>query len=170
MRHVLTMVTVAMLSSGLASLGTAGDPTTPAAKAPSKAAAGADVRADIHRTLAALIQARSAEKPDTAKVDELARKLEQLRGKLRGQSGAIAGNAGGPGRCPWGGPGVGYGRGMGAGYGRGPGAGRGMGWNGGGGGMGRGAGLGRDPGGAAFVDRDGDGVCDNYELRHGTRQ
>jgi hypothetical protein len=78
--------------------------------------------------------------------------------------------------CPWGGPGMGFGRGPAwSGTGRGQGVGRGLGWGAGaargpGGGQGRGfgpgAGWGRG-GGPAFVDEDHDGVCDNYELRHG---
>jgi len=98
-------------------------------------------------------------------------------------AGRLPGRRAGYGRCPAWGPGRGYGgrpgRGFGAGYGRGParraapGYGRGPGW-------GRGPGYGWGPGRAArrgpgfgrgwgaFLDEDGDGVCDNYEsLRAG---
>jgi hypothetical protein len=66
--------------------------------------------------------------------------------------GAAAGYGRGWGRgYGWGrGRGPGWGRGRGAGWGRGGGAGWGRGW---------GRGLGRGP---AFVDKDGDGVCDRY--------
>ncbi len=106
--------------------------------------------------------------PDQAKIDKLTKKLQLLREKLQAQAPAAAGWT-----CPLGGPGMGFGRGpawggrgqgwgpggagFGPGRGRGPGAGRGF-------GPGAGLGLGGGPG---FVDRDKDGICDNYELRHG---
>ena len=63
---------------------------------------------------------------------------------------------------------AGWGRG-GKGAGFGPGGGRG--WGGGyGQGFGPGAGQGRAPGGAAFVDKDNDGICDHYELQQGNAQ
>jgi hypothetical protein len=178
------MVTMAVLWGGLMSFGMAED--LKATKSPGKTvqasaenAASAGLRAEIHRTLAALIEARSAAKPDQAKVDELAQKLQQLREKLQTQN--TAANAAAGWGCPSGGPGPGYGRGAGrggagrgagfgpgAGRGWGPGAGRGWGPGAGRGqGFGPGAGQGLAPGGAAFVDKDNDGVCDYYELRHG---
>ena len=74
-----------------------------------------ELRAEIHRTLAALIEAQSAEKPDQAKVDELTKRLQQLRGKLRSQNATAVGDAPAAWGCPWGGPGPGYGRGGGLG-------------------------------------------------------
>jgi hypothetical protein len=178
MRHVLTIVTTAALWGGLISFGMAEDPkatNSPDNKVEARAetTGNAALRAEIYRTLAALIEARSAEKPDQAKVDELTQKLQQLRGKLRSQNAATVGNAAAGWGCPWGGPGLGYGRGAGRGGGGrgagfGPGCGRG--WGGGAGhgqGFGPGAGQGRAPGGATFVDKDIDGICDYYELRHG---
>jgi hypothetical protein len=162
---------MAALWCGLVSVGMAEDKK--ASKSPegkkvetqASAPAQADVRAEMHRTMAALIEAQAAEKPDPAKIDRLAKELQQMRATLRAQSAAGAGNPAGAWRCPWGGPGMGCGRGAGwGGPGRGPGAGRG--W-GGGHGFGPGAGLGLAPGGAAFVDEDNDGICDQFELRHG---
>lgn len=157
--------------------------------APAKAKAQADklapakLRAKMHRTLAALIEAQSAAKPDQAKIGKLTEQLETLRKQLWAQ-----GPAGRPGQpagwqCPWGGPGRGYGpgpgygrgpgRGKGPGYGMGPGRGYGMGpaYGRGGGpggpwgpGPGRGAGYGRGFGWQRwFVDEDGDGICDNAQ-------
>jgi hypothetical protein len=139
--------------------------------------AKADLRADIHLTMAALIEAQSAEEPDQAKIDKLTKKLQQLRGKLQAQAPAAAGNQPAGWACPLGGPGRGFGRsaawgglgqGQGAGRGAGFGPGAGRGWGGGAGrGFGPGAGMGRAPGGPTFVDKDNDGTCDNYEVRHG---
>jgi hypothetical protein len=172
------MVTAAVLWSGLASLGAADDQK--AAKSPDNdkakatASAIADLRVEIHRTLAALNDARLAEEPDQARLDELTQKLQQLRGKLRAENVAAAGNRANGWACPWGGPGWGFGRqagwggpgfgpGMGRGAGFGPGMGRGPGF---GRGFGPGAGQGLAPGGPAYVDEDHDGVCDNFERRH----
>jgi hypothetical protein len=178
MRHVLTIVTITVLCGGLASFGRAEEPK--ATKAPnnkvearSKTTGNAELRAEIHRTLAALIEARSAEKPDQAKVDELTQKFRQLRGKLQAQNAAAVGNGAAGWGCPWGGPGYGRGAGWGGGgqgAGFGPRGGCGWGGAGRGQGFGPGAGRGRAPGGAAFVDKDNDGVCDHYELRHGMRK
>ena len=205
MKRLLTLVTAAALSCSLVSLGMAEDKA--AGKSPDKrqvtakadASANADVRAQIHRTLATLIEARAAENPDQAKIDKLTGELQQLRIKQRAQgttAAATAGNwtcpRGGPGMgygrgAGWGGPGQGQGAGRGAGMGAGRGAGMGMGPGAGfgpGGGQGRGrgpgggqgfgfgpgGGQGRAPGGAAFVDKDNDGVCDNYEMRHGAHK
>ena len=182
MRHLLTIVTMAALYGGLVPLGMAEDPKSVAStnsnqEGRSQTPANADLRVEIHRTLAALIEARSAEKPDQAKVDQLTQKLQQLRGKLRAQNPAAAGGTAGGWGCPWGGPGMGFGYGRGCGWGgggRGPGGGMGFGacrgWGGGAGagrGLGPGAGQGLAPGGPAFVDQDNDGLCDYYELRNG---
>lgn len=115
----------------------------------------AGVRAEMHRTMAGLIEAQSAKEPDPAKIDQLTKHLQQLRTRAQGQSTAAA-NPSFSWGCPWGGPGMGWGRGAGLG----PGGGRGR-------GMGPGAGWGRGVAGPAFVDNDRDGICDNYELRHG---
>jgi hypothetical protein len=188
MRHLLTIVTAAALCGGLTWFGVAEEPkaAVPANSdqaGRSQAPANADLRAEIHRTMAALVEARSAEKPDQAKIDELAVKLQQLRGKLRSQNAAAGGNAAAGWGCPWGGPGMGFGCGRGCGCGcgwgggrgwcggMGPGAGRG--WGGGAGvgrGLGPGAGQGLPPGGAAYVDQDNNGVCDHYELRHAVQK
>jgi hypothetical protein len=187
MRHVLTLVTMAAVWCSLVSLGLAEDkkasksPDNKTVETKADSSANADLRAKIHRTMAALIEAQSAEEPDQAKIDKLTKKLQQLRGKLQAQAPAAAGNQPAGWACPWGGPGRGFGRGaawggpgQGQGAGRGPGfgPGAGRGWGGGPGGgagwgFGPGAGMGRAPGGPAFVDKDNDGTCDNYEVRHG---
>lgn len=182
MRKVLTILATAVVCAGLASFGAAedkkGSDSTDAGKVQgrSETESGADLRAEIHRTLAQLIEARAAEKPDQAKVDELTGKLRQLRGEFRGQ--VPAGNAADGWACPRGGPGKGFGccrgcpgggRGRGAGFG--PGAGRGWGGGAGGGrGLGPGGGQGRAPGGAAFLDQDQDGTCDRFEQRSSTQK
>jgi uncharacterized coiled-coil protein SlyX len=138
------------------------------------ASATADLRATIHRTMAALIEAQSAAEPNQAKIDTLTKRVQQLRGKLQAQAPAAAENQPAGWACPWGGPGMGFGRGaawggpgqgQGAGRGAGFGPAAGRGW--GGRGFGPGAGMGLAPGGPAFVDEDHDGVCDYYEVRHG---
>ena len=172
MRHVLTLVTMAALWSGLVSFGMAddqkiGNPPKPGkVETRAETATTASLQAEFHRTLADLIEARSAEKPDQAKIGELTQKLQQLRGKRQATAPAAAANAPAGWGCPWGGPGMGWGRG-GCGAGFGPGAGRGWGGAGAGRGLGPGAGQGLAPGGPAFVDHDSDGVCDYYESRHG---
>ena len=124
-------------------------------------AALAKTRAAMHRTIADLIEARAADKPDQAKIKELTDRLQTLRGQSQAR---------GPGgwQCPFGGSGLGYGpawgggRGPGAGPGRGfgPGYGRGAGW---------GPGLGAGRGGPMFVDENHDGVCDHYEALWGQK-
>jgi hypothetical protein len=90
------------------------------------------------RTLADLIEAQNAEKPDQAKIETLVKELQQLRIQMHVQRMAICGRPGGPmdgpmGKfCPWGGPGRGPGCGMGPGAGYGRGMGPGPGWGGGG--------------------------------------
>ena len=187
MRSTLTLMTALALLIVVASAGLA-QSADPAAKPAAKPAAtqvdpsaALQLRAKMHRTMADLMEARAAEKPDQQKIADLVAKLQQLRGEMQAQAPAAPV---GPGwRCPWGGPGMGpgpgYGRGPGGGrgpgYGRGqgwgggPGGGRGQGW-GGGPGYGRGAGLGAGAGwGPGFVDRDGDGICDNLQQRTGQK-
>jgi hypothetical protein len=159
----------------LVSLGVAEDtkatrsPDDKKVEAKVNATANAKLRAAIHRTMADLIEAQSAEKPDQAKIDSLSTKVQQLREKLQVQAPAVVGNVPAGWVCPRGGPGMGFGRGAAwGGPGRGPGAGRGPGGGPGAGrGFGPGAGLGLGTGGPAFVDNDNDGICDYYELRHG---
>jgi len=169
MRHVLTLLTMAAFWCSLVSLGLAEDakatqlPDDKKVEAKANATANAELRATIHRTMADLIEAQATEKPDQAKIDALSKKLQQLREKLHAQAPAVVGNVPTGWVCPWGGPGMGFGRGAAWG---GPGRGRGYG-GGAGRGFGPGAGLGLGVGGPAFVDNDNDGICDNYELRHG---
>jgi hypothetical protein len=151
----------------------------------------AQLQARLHRTMAALIEAQSAENPDPEKVKQLTDDLQSVQARIRSQAPATPYVGPGMGTRPWGGPGLGYGpawggpgrgpwrgspgmgygrgagRGVGPGWGRAPGYGRGAGW-GRGTGYGRGAGwapgLGRGLArGWAFVDEDRDGVCDNFE-------
>ena len=173
---------------------TAEPATTPKPDTPTPA----QLQARLHRTMAALIEAQSAENPDPEKVKQLTDDLQSVRAEIRSQALATpAGRPGvgtrpwgspglgygpawgGPSRGPWrGGPGMGYGRGPGGGGGpawaRGPGYGRGAGW-GRGPGYGRGAGWGAGPGrgfarGWAFVDEDRDGICDNYQRISGPQK
>ncbi len=170
----------AMLSTGLAQdANTDKQPAAPQPAAKPDPATSAKLRAEIHRTMAALIEAQAAEKPDAAKVKELTDQLQKLRAQrwaespappAMGRGGAWGGPRMGPGPGR-GGPGKGFGPGYGRGpgfgpgpaAGRGPGYGAGPGW-GRGPGYGRGAGWGAGSGwGRAFVDLDGNGICDNYE-------
>jgi hypothetical protein len=175
MRHVLTAVAMAAFWCSLVSLGLAEDtkatqsPDAKKVEAKANATANAKLRASIHRTMADLIEARSAEKPDQAKIDSLSKKVQQLREKFQAQAPAVVGNVPAGWVCPWGGPGMGFGRGAAwGGPGRGQGAGRGPGGGPGAGrGFGPGTGLGLGAGGGAFVDEDNDGICDYYEVRHG---
>jgi hypothetical protein len=160
MRHVPTIVTLTAVWGGLVSGGTAADQAK--VDDPAKAAANADLRAEIHQTLADLIEARSAETPDQAKVEALTQKLQELRSQWRGQRPATADGW----TCPRRGPGMGRGAGWGC---------VGRGWCGGAGGgrgrgLGPGAGQGRAPGGPAFVDKNNSGVCDNFEQRQQTNR
>jgi hypothetical protein len=180
-RHVICLMTIAAYAWGLASLGLAEDQPAakPAADKKVEAKAGgsaiADLRARIHRTMADLIEAQSAEKPDPARIESLTKELRQLRARLQSQAPVAAADPPRAWTCPWGGPGMGFGRGAGWG-GRGPGAGpgRGAGYGAGAGrgpgagrGFGPGAGLGLGPAGGPLVDEDNDGICDYYEIRHG---
>jgi len=169
MKATTTLLTAALILGASALM--AQDATQakqPAAKAADQtpAAAPLALRAEMHRAMAALLEARAAEKPDPA---EIAKLTEQVR-TLRQQ---IAPQASGPGMgYAQGGPGRGYGRG--AGYGAGRGWGYGPGWGGRGYGRGYGAGYGAGfgPGmglglgaGASpwFIDENGDGICDRFQ-------
>ena len=97
----------------------------------------AALRANIHRTIAALATAEAAEKPDEAKIRQLRQQLQTMQTKLQCPQGADF-----AGQCPMGG----RGRGQGQGYGRGRGMGMGMGQGqcyGQGQGQGRGMGQGQ---------------------------
>jgi hypothetical protein len=181
MRHLLTLAALAILSCGCVLVSWAEDkapaPSPDAKKVEAttnttvnvtaNAKANAELRIAIHRATADLIEARIAEKPDQAKIDELTKKLQELRGKLHAQVQVAVGDRSFDFVCPFGGPGRGYGRGAAWGGGRGPGPGRGYG-AGAGRGFGPGAGLGIRVG--VSVDADNDGVCDYYEQRHGLHQ
>lgn len=170
MRHVLTWAMMAVFSYSLTPIGLAEDTKAPQSpddkKVEAKAAsvANAELRATIHRTMADLIEAQFAEKPDQSKIDLLTERLQQLREKLHARTPTAADIAPTGWVCPRGGPGVGFGRGA---VWSGPG-GRGLGGAGMGRGLGPGAGMGLGVGSPAFVDHDNDGICDYYELRHGT--
>jgi hypothetical protein len=199
MRTGLTLMMTVILIGGVGSAGLgqeAKKAKSPAAKGPDVAKADtpapAELRAKVHRLMAALIDAQSAEKPDEAKIQRLNEQLQTLRQQIWAQGPPAPGAW----QSPWGGPGMGYGRGAGwgvpggRGWGKGPGPGRGYGpgpgWGRGGGprtmpapgrgpGWGRGPGRGYGPGAGppgrgmgygrqwGFVDEDRDGVCDNYE-------
>jgi len=176
MRNLVTLVMTLALGCGLTACGQ-GQEAKPADKADvaKTAPSAASLRAEMHRTMAALIEARAAERPDQEKIQKLTEQVQSLRSQLQAKwPGAGAGGPGGW-RCPWGGPGMGIGPAWGGGPGRGPGrggpgpgrgpgagwgAGRGAGW-----GAGRGAGF-----GGAFIDEDKDGVCDNYERLWGEKK
>ena len=135
MRRKPTLIIALTLVWAVAASGLAQDTTTPPADKPAAEAADtlgpAQLRAEMHRTMAALLEARAAPEPDQEKIEELGRQLVALRAKIR----AHGPGAFGMGQCPWGGPMLGYGQGRGGmgnrygrggpGYGRGPAAGRG---------------------------------------------
>ena len=160
MKRTLTLLmATAMLLAG-ASIGLAQDAkTVEKADTPTPA----QLRVQMHRAMADLIEARAAEKPDEAKVEKLADTVQYLRGKIQAQGTAPGwygqrGNGYGQ-QCPWGGPGngprMGRGYGPGKGYnaqgqgrgGQGRGMGPGMGRGKGGQGRGMGPGMGREKGG-----------------------
>jgi hypothetical protein len=160
----MTMALAALLAFGTTALAAEEKATKANEPAQAKTAADQDaptvaqLQARLHHTMAALIEARSAEEPDQAQIDKLTRRVQSLRQQIF----AKGPDVGAP--CPWGGPGLGLGRGAGYGWGRGYGPGAGMGR---GPGYGRGAGWGAAHGypERGFIDQDEDGVCDNYELR-----
>lgn len=153
MNRGLTLLAGMACWSSLVAAGWAAESTPPAAtpnvQTPAEAVPVATLRAQMHRTLADLIEAQAATPPDQAKIDQLTQQLQQVRAKLLAQRPAA--------NAAWGGPGRGYGRGPGWGYGMGRGPGMGPGY-----GMGRGLGPGM---GRGFVDRDGNGICDYFEAR-----
>jgi len=122
----------------------------------------AELRAQIHSTLAELWQEQAKAQPDQAKIAQLQKQVMELRTQLQtnlwasGQNVPPAGaGVGGPMAGPaWGGPGLGPRAGFG------PGAGMGRGY-------GPGMGIGR--GGPWFVDRNQNGICDYWEAAHGVR-
>jgi hypothetical protein len=119
------------------------------AKADTDGPALAHLRATIHRTMADLIEARAAEKPDQERIQQLTERLQQLRRELRAERAAADGGPAmgfgpGPGRGASMGPGRGLAMGPGRGPGLGPDLGPGMG-PGRGPGMARGRGRGQGP-------------------------
>ena len=172
-RSGLTLVVTLAMACALATTSMAQDAKAPKKPPKAKATAEADasapvaLRAEMHRTMAALIEAQAADKPNQKKVDQLTARLQTLGQQLWGQGPVAPTARPAVGPYLWGGPRMGYGpcwggRGRGAGRGGpgwygGPGRGRGPGWGAGGRGRGFGGGWG------AFVDRDGNGVCDHYE-------
>lgn len=82
----------AMAQRGAAPPRDQADNVTPAAKT-------AELRAEMHRTLADLAEARAAQEPDQAEIERLQQQLGELRGQLTAPRRAAAGE------CPWGGPG-----------------------------------------------------------------
>ena len=109
MRRVITILTMAAVWGGLSLFGMAADPNAnkppEAVKVETRTAASvnAGLRAEIHRTMAALIEAQAAEKPDPAQIEKLTQQLQDLRGKLQAQKTVIAGNQAGDASYPWGG-------------------------------------------------------------------
>jgi len=191
MRRTFSLLAVAVVVAGLVSTAIAQEAKqntadNAPATAQQDATALAQLKANMHRTLADLVEARAAKQPDQAKIEELIKKLQQIREQVVTQRQATLGAAG---ACPYAGRGcrscccVGCDRdGLGcaacgrccgnAGWG-GPGKGPGMGGRGGMGrgcGPGAGVGLGMGPGaGGYFVDRDKNGVCDRAENRQAAR-
>jgi len=167
MRRVLTVVTVGALCYGLVSIAVGQDANGPS-KAGSPAAGG----------LRAQGQPAVADSPATQVRQRATQqiRLQQGSGGQQGQAPGVGANRPAAWYCPWGGPGLGLGRGPAwSGAGKGPGVGRGAGlgpgWGRGacgtGRGLGPGGGQGLAPGGPFFVDKDNDGVCDYYQMRHG---
>ena len=75
-------IVVAGVSAGSAQDAKTPSKSPPAQAAPAKTAETAKLRAEVHRTVAALIEAQSAEKPDAAKVKELTAKVQELRSQI----------------------------------------------------------------------------------------
>jgi hypothetical protein len=169
MKTITTLLTAALILGASALMAQdATQASQPAAKEADQtpAAAPLAVRAEMHRAMAALLEARAADKPDPAEIARLSKQVQTLREQIAAQSpGPRMGYAqGGPGRGY--GRGAGYGPGRGRGYGpgwggRGYGRGYGGGYGGGfGPGMGQGLGAGVSP---WFIDENGDGICDRYQ-------
>jgi len=144
MRRLPFVITLTLLCV-VASAALAQDAT--AAKPP----ADAKLRAEIHRTMADLIEAQAADSPDQEQIQKLTDQLRDLRQELGAPgAGARRGGARGPGRGLGMGPGAGRGQGLGPGAGMGPGRGRGRGpamGPGRGPGLGAGGGPAMGPGG-----------------------
>lgn len=157
------------------------DAVPPAAKAPQDKGVD-ELRAELARVYAELLEARQQAAPNWQRVQELQQRAWQLREQIAArQGGQIApprlglGAAGGAGlgrgtagsaqaRAGWGrgGPGVsgapGGGRGRQGWQGAGPGGPRGQGGQ-------RGRGMGPQGPGFGFIDRNGNGICDYLETR-----
>ena len=150
-RRCRTMAVIGIVLWSIATPGCAQTASTDAESA-------TQLEAEMHRTMASLIEARAAKPPTPQVVEQLTMKLQSLRARIVRKAGTPGQGWGGAG-CPLargGGRGLGpCGLGPGAGMGQGRGRGRGQGW-------GRGRGRGFGPG---FVDKDADGICDNAESR-----
>ena len=166
-----TMVTTLAMLLAFGNAALAADDQAKQDKAPAEAQATkaadqptvAQLRARLHHTMAALVDARAAENPDPERIDQLAQRARSLRRQIL----ALNPEADLDAICPWGGPGLGRGPGWG-GRGAGYGWGRGYGPDGYGRGPGYGPpgwGMERGYPGRGFIDLDGDGVCDRYERR-----
>ncbi len=161
MKVALTLATTLALFYSAAAVALAED--AKASKSPGELQADAKIetptpaqlRVQMHRTMAELIEARSAKTPNEAEIAKLAGELRTLRQKIWAQGPAQPVGPPAFGQRPMGGPGRGFARGRG--YGR-------------GGGYGRGRGYGRGYGRQwSFVDQDRDGVCDNYQRAWGNQ-
>jgi hypothetical protein len=172
-RTLVWVVVVGMAGEGWAQISPAEDtpekPTTSQVDAVNALA----LRAELHRAVADLIEARAASPTEPARVQELLAKVQQLRAKLAatapsiGPRGPLTGGRGWFSTGPGMGRGMAYGRGMGHGRGPaisvGPGYGRGPAclW---GPGFAQGMRGGYGPGpGWGFVDENRNGICDSYE-------
>ncbi len=151
MKVALTLATTLALFCSAAAVALAEDakpsksPGELQADAKAETPTPAQLRVQMHRTMAALIEARSAKTPNEAEITKLAQQLRTLRQKIWAQGPVQPVGPPAFGQRPMGGPGKGFARGRGQGYGRSGGYGRGYGrqWS--------------------FVDQDRDGVCDNYQ-------
>ncbi|MCS7238848.1 MAG: hypothetical protein NZ899_11350 [Thermoguttaceae bacterium] len=134
---------------------------------------------EFARVRAELLSARSQVPPDWQKIGKLTAELASLRAEIakRQQAGGVAGRLATPPApwCPWGvgaGPGLGLGRQLGRGPAAGPRGGFGGRTGPGGGrrggpgpaGAGWGRGLGPRGPGLGFVDQNGNGICDYFEV------
>jgi len=180
LRNTLLSAAAILLAAGAAAWAQDDAKPSPGEAKPADAKAFALLHAKELRAMADLIEAQNAEKPDAAKIEALAKAVEQARSDLRAKRIELATRPGAP--CPWGGPGRGFGRGMGPGpemqpgpgmgpgRGFGPGQGMGPGRGQGPGGPGCGAGAGRGVGwGPGYLAQDRDGAWDRFEARWGDR-
>ncbi|HID78221.1 MAG TPA: hypothetical protein EYP56_19785 [Planctomycetaceae bacterium] len=112
----LALSAACLLGLGLTGIGQAAETDTKGEAARPAAPDVAMLRAEIHRTMAALIEAQAAEEPDEAKVKALTEKLQSMREKLRTTiASPLPPGQAGPWPCPFGFPGR-RGLGMGLGY------------------------------------------------------